>query len=170
MCSFITQAPLNHKVKSFHDILTIDFLEISYDDFINYWKTQCYGGFLTAKAAANLILERKNGAILFTGATASVRAVSRMHLLSVGKFGLRALAQGMAREFGSQGIHVAHVIVDGVIDSPRTREMLKEYKDEQFINPDSIANVYYRLVNQDRSVWSEELDLRTFIEPFTMSK
>lgn len=161
---------LKHKVNCFNTPSQLDFLEISYDDFIEYWKTNCYGGFLTAKAAANLILERNSGAIIFTGATASVRALARNHLLSVGKFGLRALAQGMAREFAPRGIHVAHVIVDGVIDSPRTREMFKDFRDEQFMNPDSIANAYYRLVNQHRTAWTEELDLRTYIEPFTMSK
>jgi NAD(P)-dependent dehydrogenase (short-subunit alcohol dehydrogenase family) len=103
---------------------------------------------------------------LLTGATASLRGSTRFSALAVGKFGLRALAQSMAREFGPQGIHVAHVIIDGQINTPRMREMSPEREDHTLLSPDSIAETYWQLHSQDRTAWTLELDLRPSVENF----
>ena len=112
------------------------------------------------------MLERGRGSILYTGATASLRGSARFAGLAVGKFGLRALAQSMARELGPQGIHVAHVVIDGGIDSPRVRTMFPDRDPKTFVAPAAIAENYWNLHAQDPSAWSHELDLRTSVEKF----
>jgi NAD(P)-dependent dehydrogenase (short-subunit alcohol dehydrogenase family) len=106
------------------------------------------------------------GTVLLTGATASLRGSARFSALAVGKFGLRALAQSMAREFGPQGIHVAHVIIDGQINTPRMREMSPEREEHTMLSPDAIAETYWQLHVQDPTAWTLELDLRPSVESF----
>ncbi len=112
------------------------------------------------------MLERGGGSILYSGATASLRGSARFAGLAVGKFGLRALAQSMARELGPRGIHVAHVVIDGAIDSPRVRTMFAGRAPETFLAPMAIAENYWNLHAQDPSTWSQEIDLRPFVEKF----
>jgi NAD(P)-dependent dehydrogenase (short-subunit alcohol dehydrogenase family) len=112
------------------------------------------------------MLERERGTIILTGATASLRGSARFSALAVGKFGLRALAQSMAREFGPQGVHVAHAIIDGQINTPRVREMSADREEHTMLSPDAIAEAYWQLHVQDPTAWTLELDLRPAVERF----
>ena len=143
-------------------------IEIDPADFERCWRIGCFGGFLVGQAAARRMTERMGeggdgGTIVFTGATASLRGGARFANLAVGKFGLRALAQSMARELGPSGVHVAHVIVDGVIASERSGGQAAE---ESRLDPDAIAANYLTLHRQPRSAWTHELDLRPWVETF----
>jgi NAD(P)-dependent dehydrogenase (short-subunit alcohol dehydrogenase family) len=106
------------------------------------------------------------GTILFTGATASLRGSAGFHNLAVGKFGLRALAQSMARELQPKGIHVAHVVIDGRIRSRIAAEHGEQDAGDTMLDPDAIAETYYHLHHQPRSAWSQEVDLRPWVEKF----
>eukprot|EP00730_Choanoeca_flexa_P014107 TRINITY_DN6043_c0_g1_i1.p1 TRINITY_DN6043_c0_g1~~TRINITY_DN6043_c0_g1_i1.p1 ORF type:complete len:155 (+),score=21.56 TRINITY_DN6043_c0_g1_i1:494-958(+) len=111
--------------------------------------------------------QRKQGTIVFTGATASLRGGAGFSCLAVGKFGLRALAQSLARENQKDNsIHVAHVIIDGMVDLPRTRGWFPDKPTEDFLNPHAIAQEYWNLYNQHPSTWTLELDLRPHPEKF----
>ncbi len=133
------------------------------------WELAAFAGFLTGREATRFMLPRGRGTIIFTGATASLRGRDGFAAFAGAKHALRALAQSMARELGPQGIHVAHVIVDGAIDTPWIRETFPEMAAEKgpldgLLNPDDIAENYYQLVLQPRSAWTHELDLRPWIE------
>jgi NAD(P)-dependent dehydrogenase (short-subunit alcohol dehydrogenase family) len=141
-------------------------LELSDEDFDRCWRANCAGGFYTAKCVLPSMLEKKRGTLIFTGATASLRGGARFAALAVGKFGLRALAQSMAREFGPEGIHVAHVVIDGQIDTPRLRAMAPNRETYTLLAPDAIAETYWQIHVQDRSAWVHELDLRPAVEKF----
>lgn len=141
-------------------------LDVSPEEFDECWRANCAGAFYAAREVLPAMLAKKRGTILLTGATASLRGSARFSCLAVGKFGLRALAQSMAREFGPQGIHVAHVVVDGQIDLPRTRQMMPGRADETFLSPDAIADTYYHLHAQHPTAWSLEVDLRPSVEKF----
>jgi NAD(P)-dependent dehydrogenase (short-subunit alcohol dehydrogenase family) len=141
-------------------------LDIEPDRFRECWEANCHGGFVTAREVLPDMLENESGTILFTGATASLRGSEGFSALAVGKFGLRALAQSMARQFGPQGIHVAHVIIDGQIDMPKNREQYPDRETETFLDADEIAENYWQLHRQDRSTWTLELDLRPHVEEF----
>ncbi|MFQ5993683.1 MAG: SDR family NAD(P)-dependent oxidoreductase [Acidiferrobacterales bacterium] len=141
-------------------------LEASAADFERCWRVGCFGGFLVGREAARVMTARGSGTILFTGATASLRGSAQFFNLAVGKFGLRALAQSMARELGPEGVHVAHVIIDGQISSPRYAELAKERGPDALLDPEGIAETYYRLHRQPRSTWSQEVDLRPWVEKF----
>jgi NAD(P)-dependent dehydrogenase (short-subunit alcohol dehydrogenase family) len=141
-------------------------LEIAAEDFERCWKVGCLGGFLVGQAAAKRMVPRGAGTILFTGATAALRGSARFANLAVPKFGLRALAQSMARELGPQGIHVAHVVVDGQIESERHQHLAGERGPDSLLAPDAIAETYLHLHRQPRSAWTQELDLRPWVEKF----
>jgi NAD(P)-dependent dehydrogenase (short-subunit alcohol dehydrogenase family) len=141
-------------------------LETPADHFEQSWKINCLGGFFVGRAAAAAMRAKGSGTIIFTGATASLRGGARFHNLAVGKFGLRALAQSMARELGRENIHVAHVIIDGVIDTERGRAMMKDAGPDGLLAPDAIAANYLHLHRQPRSAWTHELDLRPWAERF----
>jgi len=141
-------------------------LETEADHFEDSWKINCLGGFLVGRAAAAAMKERGSGTIIFTGATASLRGGARFHNLAVGKFGLRALAQSMARELGPENIHVAHVIVDGVIDTERGRSMIPDAGPDGLLAPDAIAANYLSIHRQQRSAWTHEIDVRPWAERF----
>ena len=130
------------------------------------WRVNCLGGLLWAQSVLPAMLERRRGTILFTGATASLRGSARFAALAIGKFGLRALAQSMAREFAAQGIHVGHVVIDGQIDIPRPRALFPERDAATFLSPQAIAESYWNLYAQDASAWSHEVDLRPSVEKF----
>jgi NAD(P)-dependent dehydrogenase (short-subunit alcohol dehydrogenase family) len=141
-------------------------LELEPETFEQSWKANCLGGFLAARAVVPAMLERGRGTVIFSGATASLRGAARFAGLAVGKFGLRALAQSMARELGPQGIHVAHVIIDGMIDTVRMRAMVGDRPKETMLDPAAIAETYWQLHAQDRTAWTHELDLRPAVEKF----
>ena len=146
-------------------------LDTSAEEFERCWKNACLGGFLVGREAVKAMLAgvsrgRHRGTVIFTGATASLRGGANFHNLAVGKFGLRALAQSMAREFQPQGIHVAHVIIDGQIESERQGRSVAERGADAVLNPDAIAESYYQLHLQPPSVWTLELDLRPYVEKF----
>ena len=129
-----------------------------------------FAGFLTGREAAKVMLPRGKGTIIFTGATASLRGGSGFSAFAGAKFALRALAQSMARELGPQGIHVAHPIIDGAIDTAFIRDNFPEryaLKDQDgILNPDHIADQYWAIHAQPRDSWTHELDLRPWMETF----
>ncbi len=123
-----------------------------------------FGGFLVAQEAAKRMLPRKHGAILFTGASASVKGYAQSAPFAMGKFALRGLAQSMARELQPQGIHVAHVVIDGGIRSASRTEPAD--KPDSMLDPDAIAQSYLDLLQQHRSAWAWEIELRPWLERF----
>jgi NAD(P)-dependent dehydrogenase (short-subunit alcohol dehydrogenase family) len=141
-------------------------LEISPAKFDECFKANCAGAFYAARQVLPAMVEAGRGTVLLTGATASMRGSARFSALAVGKFGLRALAQSMAREFGPQGIHVSHIIVDGQINTPRLREMSPDREDNTMLSATAIAETYWQLHSQDRTAWTLELDLRPAVESF----
>jgi len=145
-------------------------LDTSREEFERCWRTGCLGGFLVGREAARAMLavpqSRHRGTIIFTGATASLRGGANFHNLAVPKFALRALSQSMAREFQPQGIHVAHVIIDGQIESDRPGRRVAERGVDAVLSPDAIAETYYQIHLQPPSAWTLELDLRPYVEKF----
>ena len=133
-------------------------------DFERCWRVGCFAGFLVGREAARRMLERGSGTILFTGATASLRGGAGFVNLAAPKFGLRAVAQSLARELDPQGIHVAHVIIDGQIRSPRYEHLVAERGPDSLLEPAAIAAAYLDLHRQPRSAWTQELDLRPWVE------
>ncbi|WP_164011485.1 SDR family NAD(P)-dependent oxidoreductase [Pyxidicoccus trucidator] len=142
------------------------FLETSPEDFDTSWRINCLGGVLCARAVLPAMVERGRGTLLFTGATASLRGGPRSAAFATGKFGLRALAQSLAREFGPRGIHVAHVVIDGVIDTTRTHARGALRQPAELLSPDALAETYWQLHRQDPSAWTQELDVRPAPEKF----
>jgi NAD(P)-dependent dehydrogenase (short-subunit alcohol dehydrogenase family) len=141
-------------------------LEITPQQFESNWKANCFGAFLGVQQALPAMVERGRGTILFTGATAALKGSARFAGLAVGKFGLRALAQSLAREFGHQGIHVAHIIIDGFIDTPRVRGMAPDREKHTLVSPEAIAETYWQLYLQNETAWTLEIDLRPAVEKF----
>lgn len=126
-----------------------------------------YGGFLVGQAAAKLMVPKKRGTIFFTGASAGVKGFPMSATFAMGKFGLRGLAQSMARELHPQNIHVVHVVVDGGIRSEE-KGRLENRKDipDKWLDPSAIANTYWHLHTQHRSSWSWEIEVRPWVETF----
>ena len=141
-------------------------LETSSEEFQRCWNIGCLGGFHVGRTAARRMVSRQSGSIIFTGATAAHRGGARFHTLAVPKFGIRALAQSMARELGPQGVHVSHVVIDGLILSEKHAGAVAERDEDTLLHPDSIADSYLMLHNQDRTAWTLELDLRPWSERF----
>jgi NAD(P)-dependent dehydrogenase (short-subunit alcohol dehydrogenase family) len=123
-----------------------------------------FGGFLVAQEAARRMLPRGRGAILFTGASASVKGYVQSAPFAMGKFALRGLAQSIARELGPQGIHVAHFVIDGGIRNPGRVEPAD--RPDSMLDPDAIAATYLQVLRQPRSAWSFEVELRPWVERF----
>jgi NAD(P)-dependent dehydrogenase (short-subunit alcohol dehydrogenase family) len=137
--------------------------------FRKVWEMSCLSGFLNAREAAKVMQARGRGTILFTGATASLRGGSGFSAFAAGKHGLRAVAQSMARELGAKNIHVAHVVIDGGIDTAFIQERNPERyatlkPQDGILNPEAIAENYWHLHCQHRSAWTHELDLRPWME------
>lgn len=149
------------------------FLEISPEGLEQRWKADCRSGFLVAQNALAQMLEQADqghgrGTLIFTGASASLRGKAGFAAFAQAKAGLRMLSQSLAREFGPEGIHVAHVVIDGVVDGQRLRERLPDDLSAQgedgCLSPRDIAETYWALYQQHRSVWTQEIDLRPFKE------
>jgi len=136
--------------------------------YFKIWEMACFAGFLTAQAVARRMVARERGTILFTGATAGTRGAAGFAAFAGAKHGLRALAQSMARELGPRNVHVAHVVVDGAIDTAFIRDSFPEryaLKDQDgILDPAHIADSYWFLHAQPRDAWTFELDLRPWME------
>lgn len=132
--------------------------ELDPDEVRNTLMVSCYGGFLVAQAAARQMLKRGSGTILFTGASASVKGYARSAPFAMGKFGLRGLAQSLARELAPQNIHVGHFVIDGGIGRAESGDTL--------LDPDAIAAAYLGLHRQQRTAWTWEMELRPWVEKF----
>ncbi|MEA3278102.1 MAG: SDR family NAD(P)-dependent oxidoreductase [Pseudomonadota bacterium] len=141
------------------------FLETEPSELESLWRTVCLGAAHGAQRVLPTMLERKQGALLFIGATASVKAGANFSAFGSAKFALRGLAQSLARELGPQGIHVAHLIIDGVMWGDRARDSFKMSKD-RCLAPEAVARTCMHLLEQDRSAWTHELDIRPDVENF----
>jgi NAD(P)-dependent dehydrogenase (short-subunit alcohol dehydrogenase family) len=140
------------------------FVELNPDEVAKTLNVSAFGGFLVAQEAVKRMLPRGRGAILFTGASASVKGYAQSAPFAMGKFALRGLAQSMARELSPQGIHVAHVVIDGGIRSARRAD--PPDRPDSTLDPDAIAQTYLSLLRQDRSAWAWEIELRPWVERF----
>jgi NAD(P)-dependent dehydrogenase (short-subunit alcohol dehydrogenase family) len=146
------------------------FLEMDAAFLDGMWRVNALAGFFFAKAALEAMLPRQRGTLLFTGASASLRGRAKFCGFAQAKAALRALAQSAAREFGPQGIHVAHVVVDGAIDGDRINSFLPGLKAQRgadgLLDPDAIAENFWQLHCQTRSAWTHEIDVRPWVEPW----
>ena len=153
--------------------------DVSPEEFERAWRVNGYGAFLCSKEAVSDMLVEEGekdgggdddgeagGTIIFTGATSAIRGRGGALGFSSAKFAARGMAGSMARELGPEGIHVAHVVIDGQILTPNARERQPNRDEEEFLDPDEIAESYWHLVEQDRSAWTLELDLRPHVEGF----
>jgi NAD(P)-dependent dehydrogenase (short-subunit alcohol dehydrogenase family) len=136
--------------------------------FTKVWEMACFAGFLAGREAANVMVPRGRGTILFTGATASVRGRDGFAAFAAAKHGLRAVAQSMARELGPQGVHVAHLVIDGAIDGVFTRQNREDVEGllerDEILKPEDIAQSFVAIYRQPRSAWTHEIDLRPWKE------
>ena len=140
------------------------FVELAAADVQRTLQVTAFGGFLVAQQAAKIMLPKRHGAILFTGASASVKGYAQSAPFAMGKFALRGLAQSLARELSPQGIHVAHFVIDGGIRSAARPED-PEHPDA-LLDPDAIAQSYLDILGQPRSAWTWEIELRPWVERF----
>jgi NADP-dependent 3-hydroxy acid dehydrogenase YdfG len=140
--------------------------DITPEQYEDSWRVNAYGAFLSAKAVVPDLIARGRGVILFTGATAGVKAGPKSVAFGPAKFALRGLTQSLARDLGPKGIHVAWINVDGIIDIPGRRERFAQLKEEDLLKPEAIAETYWHLAHQDRSAWTTELEVRPFKEQF----
>ncbi|PPK70754.1 short-subunit dehydrogenase [Methylobacter tundripaludum] len=145
-------------------------LETDAETFTALWQQNCLGAFFFGKEAVKAMKDGQKGTLFFTGATASLRAKPPFTAFAAAKAGLRALAQGMAREFSPQGVHVVHAVIDGVIDGERAENQFPDYVKAKgkdgLLQLDAIAETYWAMHKQHPSAWTHELDLRPFKEPF----
>jgi NAD(P)-dependent dehydrogenase (short-subunit alcohol dehydrogenase family) len=148
----------------------IEFRETTAAEFEAFWRVGCYGGFLVGREAARRLAPQGRGTVIFTGASGSLRGKPGFAHFAAAKSGLRMIAQSMAREFGSQGLHVAHVVIDGGIHGERLLsrrpQLLAERGEDGLLGVDAIAEAYWQIHRQARSAWTHEIDLRPFKESF----
>ena len=140
------------------------FLEITAEALESAWRVNTLSLFLCGRQAASDMLSRGTGAIVVIGATASLRGGAGFAAFAPAKGAQRLLAQSMARSLGPRGVHVAYVVVDGVIDTPSTRGFFRDRPDDFFLKPDSIAESVFHVATQEPSAWTFELDLRPYAE------
>ena len=140
--------------------------EITPDQYEADWRVNALGAFVAAKEVAPAMIARGRGAMLFTGATAGVKAGPKSVSFGPAKFAMRGLAQSLARDLGPKGIHVAWINVDGSIDIPGARGRKPTLQDGDFLKPEAIAETYWHLAHQDSSAWTMELEVRPFKEKF----
>jgi NAD(P)-dependent dehydrogenase (short-subunit alcohol dehydrogenase family) len=148
----------------------IDFLDLTAEQFEEFWRVGCFAGFLAGQAAVRRLLPGGRGTILFTGASASLRGRPKFVHFAAAKAGLRMISQAMAREYGPKGLHVAHVLIDGGINGERLKTLwpdaVAQRGEDGLLEIDAIAEAYWQLHQQHRSAWTQELDLRPFKESF----
>jgi len=161
-------APLEVVVFNVGANVPMKIVETPTKKFYKIWEMACFGGFLTGREAAKYLLPRKKGTIIFTGATASLRGAAGFGAFASAKSGLRAVAQSLAREIMPQGIHVSHVVIDAAVDTEFVRQILPQLKperqDDDIVNPDSIAELYYQIHLQSPDAWTFEADFRPWCE------
>jgi NAD(P)-dependent dehydrogenase (short-subunit alcohol dehydrogenase family) len=147
----------------------VDFRKTEAAFFEDMWRVACFGGFLVGREAARRMIPG-GGTVIFTGATGSIRGRPGFAHFAAAKAGLRAIAQAMAREYGPEGLHVAHVIIDGGIDGERLKVGIPQFVamkgEDGLLNLDAIAETYWHIHTQHRTAWTHEVDLRPFKEPF----
>ena len=168
MADFMAQAdaaaPLEAVVFNIGANVNFPVLDTTERVFRKVWELACYAGFLTGREAARRLLPHGRGSIFFTGATASVRGGTGYAAFASAKFGLRAVAQSMARELGPRNIHVAHLVIDSGVDTAWVRQRIAarggSVQERVLMNPASIAETYWQLHLQPRDAWTHELDLR----------
>lgn len=148
----------------------LDFRELTAHAFEDFWRVGCFAGFLVGREAARRLVPLGRGTLIFTGASASLRGKPGFAHFAAAKAGLRMLAQSMAREFGPQGLHVAHVVIDGGIKGQRllnrVPDLLKQRGEDGLLGIDAIAETYWHIHRQPRSAWAHEVDLRPYKEAF----
>jgi NAD(P)-dependent dehydrogenase (short-subunit alcohol dehydrogenase family) len=144
--------------------------DVSAEEFEEFWRVGCFGGFLVAREAARRLAPRGRGTVIFTGASASLRGRSGFAHFAAAKSGLRSIAQSMAREFGPLGLHVAHVVIDGAINGDRVRarmpQIVEQRGEDGLLDIDAIADAYWHIHRQPATAWTHELDLRPWKESF----
>ena len=144
------------------------FEDLSPEDFEQVWRVCCFGAFLAAKQALPMLREQGSGSMLFTGASASLRGKPNFGQFASAKAALRNLVQALAREYGPQGVHIAHIIIDGLVNGERAGALFGEHLvklgPDGTLDPDDIAAAYWMVHQQPRSTWTHELDLRPFSE------
>ncbi len=143
-------------------------METKASTFENTWRVNAMGAFLCSQQVVPAMLKAGSGVILFTGATAGVKPFATSAAFGPAKFAMRGLAQVMARDLGPQGVHVAYVNVDGPIDMPFIRQLRPQAKEEDLLKPSAIAETYWHVAHQDRSAWTQEIDVRPFKEQFSV--
>jgi NAD(P)-dependent dehydrogenase (short-subunit alcohol dehydrogenase family) len=163
-------APLHVAVQNAGGNKPLPFLKVTPEVFEEHWRAHAFAGFLLGQAVIPNMLRRKTGTIIFTGATGSLRGATNFSAFAAAKAALRMVAQSLAREFGQHGIHVAHVVIDGVIEGDRALSSMPGIKErfgaDGMLQPDKIAGMYLVLHRQHRSAWTHELDVRPWAEKF----
>jgi NAD(P)-dependent dehydrogenase (short-subunit alcohol dehydrogenase family) len=148
----------------------INFLDLRADQFEQFWRVGCFGGFLVGREAARRLVPLGRGTIIFTGASASLRGKPGFAQFAAAKAGLRMMSQSMAREYGPLGIHVAHVVIDGGINGDRLLSrmptLVQERGEDGLLGIEAIADTYWTVHRQQRSAWTQEVDVRPYREPF----
>jgi len=146
-------------------LLIKPFAEISGDEFEEVWRVACLGAMASAQAVLPHMAARRRGTVIFSGATAGLRGGARFSAFASAKFALRGLAQALAREYGPKGVHVAHVVIDGLIEAPLTDQRFGPAAAGR-IEAKAVAQAYLDLAAQHSSAWTQEMDLRPFAEAF----
>jgi NAD(P)-dependent dehydrogenase (short-subunit alcohol dehydrogenase family) len=168
-------APLEVAIFNIGANVNFPLLDTTERVFRKVWELACYAGFLTGREAARCMLAHGRGSIFFTGATASMRGGAGYAAFAAAKFGLRAVAQSMARELGPKNLHVAHLVIDAGVDTAWVRDRIRQRAGpeaaaglelDRLVNPASIAEVYWQLHQQPRDCWTHELDIRPYCEPW----
>ena len=148
----------------------IDFRSLTAAQFESFWRVGCFGGFLVGREAARRMVPLGRGTVIFTGASGSLRGKPGFAHFAAAKAGLRMISQSMAREFGPQGLHVAHVLIDGGVNGDRLRKMapamVEQRGEDGLLDVDAIAETYWHLHQQPSSAWTQEIDLRPYKEFF----
>jgi NAD(P)-dependent dehydrogenase (short-subunit alcohol dehydrogenase family) len=157
--------PVQNLIYNAHELFIGPFADTGAEAFERIWRVNTLGAFHCAQAAAPQILSSGGGAVVFSGATASLRGGARFAAFASSKFALRGLAQSLAREYGPQGIHVVHFVIDGLIWGPAARDRHRA-EESRCLDPDAIAGTIMSLISQPRQAWTHEIDLRPATEIF----
>ncbi|OYT99338.1 MAG: glucose 1-dehydrogenase [Burkholderiales bacterium PBB1] len=148
----------------------IDFRSLTVEQFESFWRVGCLGGFIVGREAARRMAPLGRGTVIFTGASGSLRGKPGFAHFAAAKAGLRMISQSMAREFGPQGLHVAHVLIDGGVNGERLRQaipgMVEQRGEDGLLDVDAIAETYWHLHKQPNTAWAQEIDLRPYKELF----